>query len=152
MKNKDEMDVKMVVNYHLFPEVKFLDIDEDLAYDKDRESIPQFVIQKVGLAPNLDECLWWKSVKKHVNQAMNQNRSDCCTGVKNAFMSKFNNFVKSYIQCTNMFLYFIDLLANYGTSKQKIFSKEALLKGRKHHLTYELFWRVFLPCITRKKV
>jgi hypothetical protein len=69
----------------LFPEVKFVDRERDLAWDDDTNSYCQFVISKCNLPEDEDRKEWWSSAKKVVSFTLSQLRNDRNTAIRFAF-------------------------------------------------------------------
>ena len=78
----DRTTVILVVTSQVFPKVKFVDRDTDLAFTEDKESICQFVISRCNLHTDIIITDWWKQVQKHVAQTINRLRNDRNTAMK----------------------------------------------------------------------
>jgi hypothetical protein len=78
----DRTTVNLVVTAQVFPKVKFVDRDTDLAFTEDKKSICQFVISRCNLHADIIITDWWKQVQKYVAQTINRLRNDRNTAMK----------------------------------------------------------------------
>jgi hypothetical protein len=78
----DRTTVNLVVTAEVFPKVKFVDRDRDLAYTENEKSICQFVISRCNLHADIIVTDWWKQVQKYVAQTINRLRNDRNTAMK----------------------------------------------------------------------
>ena len=90
IRNCDKAAVTVVVTQKLFPKIKFVDMDRNLAYETHKKSIAHYVITTVNLSQEQDEVLWWATARKWVKSLLHQQRNDRNTAVKNAFFGKSN--------------------------------------------------------------
>jgi len=88
--NMDKTVIQLVVTDEFFPEVKFVDKEDDLAWDESKDSFCQFFISKCHVPADVNKKDWWKSTKKIILFTMSQTRNDRTTAVKNAFVGKYN--------------------------------------------------------------
>jgi hypothetical protein len=84
----DHTTVNLVVTAEVFPKVKFVDRDTDLAYTEDEKSICQFVITRCNLHTDIIMPEWWKQVQKYIAQTINRLRNDRNTAMKWAVLGK----------------------------------------------------------------
>ena len=85
----DRVQVIQVVADFFFPQVKFVDKEEDLAYSTRKKSYCQHIISKMRLDDGIDECTWWRNARRWVYEAVCQQRSDRGQALKKAFFGKF---------------------------------------------------------------
>jgi hypothetical protein len=78
----DRATVTLVVTGQVFPKVKFVDRDTDLAFTEDKQSICQFVISRCNLHADIIITDWWKQVQNNVAQTINHLQNDRNTAMK----------------------------------------------------------------------
>ena len=89
----DRTTVNLVVTAEVFPKVKFVDRDTDLAFTENKKSICQFVISRCNLHADINIATWWKHVQKYVAQTINRLRNDRNTAMKWAVLGKCHSML-----------------------------------------------------------
>jgi hypothetical protein len=89
----DRTTVNLVVTAQVFPKVKFVDRDTDLAFTEDKKSICQFVISRCNLHTDIIIMDWWKRVQKYVVQTINRLRNDRNTAMKWAVLGNCHSML-----------------------------------------------------------
>jgi hypothetical protein len=81
--------VNLVVTKAVFPKMKFVDRDTQLAFSNEMNSVCQFVITHCNLHTDISPNEWWKHTQKYVNQTtINRLRNDRNTAMKWATLGK----------------------------------------------------------------
>lgn len=81
--------INSIVNTHLFPRVKFINKDQDLAYTDNKRSICQFVLKYCHISPSIDKKEWWQLHSKFVYKQVTALRSSKSSSLQTAFYGKF---------------------------------------------------------------
>ncbi len=89
----DRTTVNLVVTAQVFPKVKFVDRDTDLAFTEDKKSICQFVISRCNLHADIIITDWWKQVQKYVAQTITRLRNDRNTAMKWAVLGNCHSML-----------------------------------------------------------
>jgi hypothetical protein len=89
----DRTTVNLVVTAQVFPKVKFVDRDTDLAFTDNKKSICQFVISHCNLHADIIRTDWWKQVQKYVAQTINRLQNDRNTAMKWAVLGNCHSML-----------------------------------------------------------
>jgi hypothetical protein len=89
----DRTTVALVVTAQVFPKVKFVDRDTELAFTEDKKSLCQFVISRCNLHADIIVTDWWKQVQKYVAQTINRLRNDRNTAMKWAVLGNCHSMM-----------------------------------------------------------
>ena len=75
-----------IIKEEVYPRAKFPDTAA-LAFSNDKESICQFMAEKLKIADDNVE-VWWRSTQKHVHRSLTKLRNNSIKGIKNRFEGK----------------------------------------------------------------
>ena len=74
---------------YVFPKIKFANLDVELAFSNDPDSICRFMVEKMKVQDNNVEC-WWMGAKKAVHKKLKTNRNNVIKAIKTRFQGKLN--------------------------------------------------------------
>ena len=75
-----------IIKEEVYPRAKFPD-NAALAFSNDKESICQFMAEKLKIADDHVE-LWWRTTQNHVHKGLTKLRNNSIKGIKNRFEGK----------------------------------------------------------------
>jgi hypothetical protein len=77
------------VKENVFPKIKFANLDVELAFSNDPESICRFMTEKMKVQDENVE-RWWMGAKKAVHKKLKTNRNNVIKAIKTRFQGKSN--------------------------------------------------------------
>jgi hypothetical protein len=80
--------LQTTVKEHIFPKIKFPDMDEDLSFSNDARSVCRQMAMLVGVSDNDIEG-WWNLTRKGVFETIKRLRNNSIKLLGNAFKGKF---------------------------------------------------------------
>ena len=79
-----------IVTHHLFQLVKFFDPVKDAQYTKNKDSMCQFVLNKIQSIPkNVSPDFYWDIAHRYVRVSISQLRSNRISELKKAFFGEY---------------------------------------------------------------
>jgi hypothetical protein len=84
--------IEEFVTNELFRHCKFLNMDQQLAWSDEQNSVCQTVIRGLKVSEAVDQRKWWAEARKWVNRRIKSCLSDRNTAMKKAFYGKCRQY------------------------------------------------------------